>query len=237
MPAQSASTIYMPIVSPPTPAPSPRPVHATLAQGSSDPAHYSKLEFAALRPAGSMARQQYLASLLAECSPSELLFVLSTITPLMKRDFLRELPTELALHIVSYIEDAQTLACASCVSKFWNSLLRDERTWKRMCKIERFDDRIYPKAPHRRRLPAVADLHIEGAEMPVLTDRITDASLVELPPESEPSTRPASPPPPFSHRDHFYYSYKTSELSYNQTSSIYILISFSDQLAESRPAS
>lgn len=210
MTGESASTIYMPIVSPPTPAPSPRPILATLGQNVSDTAHLSKHEFSALKSAGGKAREHYLAFILAECSPSELLFVLTTITALMKHDFLKELPTELAIHIISYIDDPQTLARASCVSKFWNSILRDERTWKRMCEIERFDNRLYPRVPNKRAELEPAEVHISEANTPVLVDKITDASLIELPPEIALSDIPASPTV-FSHRKHFYYSAQTSE--------------------------
>ena len=62
-----------------------------------------------------------------------------------------------------------------------------------------------------------AGVHVDdGGETPVLVDKITDVSLVELPPDSGPSTRSASPPPtppPFSYRDHFYYSIRSSMCS------------------------
>ncbi|OCB87688.1 WD40 repeat-like protein [Sanghuangporus baumii] len=141
-----SSTIYMPIVSPPTPAPSPRPISYVLEAASVDVAHASRLEFAALKSSGPTARQQYLAALLADCSPAELLFVSTTIAPLLKRDFLRDLPIELSLHILDYVDDARTLARASRVSRFWNSLMKNETTWKRMCVQAKFEDRLYPKS-------------------------------------------------------------------------------------------
>ncbi len=43
------------------------------------------------------------------------------------------LPIEVSLNILSFIDDPKTLARASCVSRFWRSLVNDEHTWKAMC--------------------------------------------------------------------------------------------------------
>ena len=146
--AQGSSTLYVPIVSPPTPAPSPRlsmssrpiPHSESFFQGLTfDPAYNSRQEFASLSTAGSAARRQYLASLLNECTPSELLFISTTIAPLLKRDFLKELPTELSLYILCFVDAPRTLARASQVSRHWHTLLSDEWTWKRMCDFYYFD--------------------------------------------------------------------------------------------------
>ena len=40
---------------------------------------------------------------------------------------------ELALHVISFIDGPRTLAQVARVSSTWNSLLRDEANWKRMC--------------------------------------------------------------------------------------------------------
>lgn len=134
--SQSTSTLYVPIVSPPTPAPSPRlGFSAFWPDIPSLEGLLSRQAFAAL---STTARRQYLSTLLSECSPSELLFVSTTISPLMRRDFLRELPPELALHILGFIEDPKTLLRASRVSTHWHNLLDDEWLWKRMCAAHHF---------------------------------------------------------------------------------------------------
>src|SRR5882762_7174001 len=104
------STLYMPIVSPPTPAPSPRPSFSSFptlnpAPLVADPAasiHAARREFSSLSALGVSARQKFLAAILADCSPSELLFISTRIAPLLQRDFLRDLPPELALHVLSF---------------------------------------------------------------------------------------------------------------------------------------
>lgn len=79
-------------------------------------------------------QQQLLLSELLLCCDNQLLaFVHSLIAPKLKIDFLRQLPIELSLHILQYINDPYTLTRASQVSVFWNMLLKDESIWKRMC--------------------------------------------------------------------------------------------------------
>ncbi|KAI0832848.1 WD40 repeat-like protein [Trametes gibbosa] len=119
----------MPIIPPPTPAPSPPPHQPSFRR--SDQESFTHLtNFASLSPA---ARQRQLHALIQECTPSELLFLSTTIAPLLKRDFLRALPPEVSLYILSFIDDPRTLSRAALVSKYWNGLLKDEYLWKTMC--------------------------------------------------------------------------------------------------------
>ncbi|KAF7289425.1 hypothetical protein HMN09_01336100 [Mycena chlorophos] len=113
-------TIYMPVLSPPTPAASPGP------EQDSFPMAFSL-------PQNTALRQKYLASLLHSLTPSELLFVSTTIAPLLKRDFVADLPIELALMVLSFVDDPKTLARASCVSRRWRELVSDDAIWRGMC--------------------------------------------------------------------------------------------------------
>ncbi|KAI8379472.1 WD40-repeat-containing domain protein [Radiomyces spectabilis] len=81
------------------------------------------------------ARQQqtFIAELLSCCDNQLLAFVNTLIAPKLKIDFLKQLPIELALHVLSFIDDPQTLVRASRVSSFWYELLKDETTWKALC--------------------------------------------------------------------------------------------------------
>ncbi|KAG2144341.1 WD40-repeat-containing domain protein [Suillus clintonianus] len=131
---------FMPIVSPPTPAPSPRPsfpspFYPDSSTRNTSPSPYDPSipsEFSNLtgNPA---SRKQYLVSILHECSPAELRFISQTITPMLKRDVLTELPAELALHILAYVDDPRTLARASQVCKRWHDLVSDDWLWKVLC--------------------------------------------------------------------------------------------------------
>ncbi|KAI0355424.1 WD40 repeat-like protein [Trametes cingulata] len=136
----------MPIIPPPTPAPSPPPEPSSYP--SNDPgivAHVSS--FATLSPA---ERRRYLQALIQECTPSELLFLSTTIAPLLKRDFLRALPPEVSLYILSFIDDPRTLARAALVSKYWNELLKDEYLWKTMCIRHGFSRDVEAVESYRR---------------------------------------------------------------------------------------
>lgn len=148
---KSPSTVYMPAASPPTPAPSPGPTSSLFADAfhlskalsaSYDPANLSRIEFANLTALGPASRKRYLMSLLNDCTPSELLFISQTIAPMLRRDFLAELPPEIALHILSFVDDPKTLARASQVSKRWHDLVQDEWLWKTMCGTYRFNMEI-----------------------------------------------------------------------------------------------
>ena len=77
-------------------------------------------------------RRHILYTLLHSLSPPDLLFVSQTITPLLKRDFLSDLPTELALHVLSFVEEPVTLCRAMRVSRRWYAALRDDSVWKRL---------------------------------------------------------------------------------------------------------
>lgn len=77
-------------------------------------------------------RFAFLSSLVGELHLNEALDVSSRISPRLKRDFLSDLPVELALHCVSFIDDARSLGRAMRVCKSWQALLQDENKWKDM---------------------------------------------------------------------------------------------------------
>ncbi|KAI0057365.1 WD40 repeat-like protein [Artomyces pyxidatus] len=147
----------MPIMRPPTPAPSPSP---TLPTTQSFPTrvhhcpplslptpHDSLREFASFKPLGERGRQAYLAALLAECTPRELHFLATTIAPLLKRDFLRALPPELALHVLSFVEDPRTLVRVAQVSRAWRAIALDDALWHQLAREQGFDIRLHSKRP------------------------------------------------------------------------------------------
>jgi len=123
---------YVPILSPPTPAPSPGP-------SRSRDLPYMSLGYP-IPPHDFPLRRQYLFEVLKSCTPSELLYISTSITPRLKRDFLRFLPAELAIHILGFIDDPRTLGRVAQVSKYWNNLMHDEFVWRRMCIWYGFDD-------------------------------------------------------------------------------------------------
>ncbi|KAJ7178607.1 WD40 repeat-like protein [Mycena crocata] len=117
--ASSDSYMFVPVISPPTPASSPKPTTDAFPP--------------VVLPQNPALRQQYLASLLHSLTPGELLFVSTTIAPLLKRDFIADLPIELALIVLGFVDEPRTLARASRVSRRWKSLVADESLWRGMC--------------------------------------------------------------------------------------------------------
>ncbi|KAL9485213.1 hypothetical protein ACSS6W_004002 [Trichoderma asperelloides] len=47
-------------------------------------------------------------------------------------DFIKELPSELAIHVLAYL-DAAALAKASVVSRHWNEVVRNQHIWRESC--------------------------------------------------------------------------------------------------------
>ncbi|TCD61008.1 hypothetical protein EIP91_009159 [Steccherinum ochraceum] len=84
-------------------------------------------------------RRSLLSGIIADCTPEELAFISNTVTNILRRDFLQDLPAELSVYILGFIDDPQTLGRAACVSKYWSQLVRDEWLWKRLCNVHGFE--------------------------------------------------------------------------------------------------
>lgn len=91
--------------------------------------------FPALSPA---ARRTFLSALLPLFSSQDLLHASTVIAPLLKRDFITELPQELGLKILASFEDPKDLVRASQVCRAWRRLVNDDQTWKLMCERQGF---------------------------------------------------------------------------------------------------
>lgn len=101
-----------------------------------DHVSHLKASFHLLTP---LQKQYFLYEIINSCDNSQLTFLNSLIAPRLKVDFLKELPPEIALHILSYIESPSTLSRATCVSKYWNALIRDETLWRELCKTHQYN--------------------------------------------------------------------------------------------------
>ncbi|KAF8887380.1 WD40-repeat-containing domain protein [Infundibulicybe gibba] len=188
-------------------------------------------------PSGAFPSTELSPTTLGSLPPEDLLFIANTIAPMLKRDFLRFLPPEVALHILSFIDDPQTLARAAQVSKHWNQLLKDESIWLQMCINWDFDrgdegSRALTSARPRSEIERTMSLEMEvdvyrhedepleemeqfaGLPMDPALEWVTNL-LPHFPGPGENS--PRSPhPAPFSYRAHFEYSHiicKRSDVS------------------------
>ncbi|QIX00281.1 hypothetical protein AMS68_005798 [Peltaster fructicola] len=149
--------------SPPTPAPSPTPM---LRRPSWSPAESTKDDLADLEldeplsghssnatqsysyghrhmranfaEMSNHERQLILAELLNMCDGKTLAYVANFVSPRLKRDPFSVLPNELCLRILTFIEDATTLARSSAVSKRWRELVSDDMAWKSLCEKHAF---------------------------------------------------------------------------------------------------
>ncbi|KAK7031478.1 WD40-repeat-containing domain protein [Favolaschia claudopus] len=193
-----SSTVFMvPVLSPPTPEP------------DSD----SFVPIPVALPRNPALRQQYLASLLHSLSPAELLFVSTTIAPLLKRDFISDLPTELALMVLACIDEPRTLARAGRVSRRWKDMVADEAIWRGMCIRSGFNSREPRTALNRHRVESRDDEPLE--EMEQFASFPMDPPQQWLAAKKRKAKAPmVSPPPspshsPFSYYLHFKQSYST----------------------------
>ncbi|GAA6027733.1 hypothetical protein JCM8097_008006 [Rhodosporidiobolus ruineniae] len=173
--SSSLSAARVRAISPPTPAPSPQPRPRQSKEGGAaggsmttspffDPTRMPppplsepdlieqlRAQVNALAPS---SRQALLSLLMHDSTAADLSVILPLITPRLKRDFLKTLPLELAFHVLSFVDDAKTLARASAVSRFWRALLEDEATWKQMC----WKSGFVPPASCTARSPSADDL-------------------------------------------------------------------------------
>ncbi|KAF5316313.1 hypothetical protein D9619_006831 [Psilocybe cf. subviscida] len=109
--ASSAATFQAPSAATTSQAqPSPQmylqtPVTATYPHRPSHPTPFSASTTSSVLPAAPLtnSRRDFLAALLPLLTPAEMLFLSQRLAPLLKRDFLADLPAELGLLILSYV--------------------------------------------------------------------------------------------------------------------------------------
>ncbi|CAE6479001.1 unnamed protein product [Rhizoctonia solani] len=126
----TSSAVLVPVFSPPTPAPSPRPDSLKQQQA---PISFNRDVLPYFYRLSASQRRDFITQLVQACDVDQLVHANALIQPRLKRDFLRELPLEVALYVLALVDDAKTLAMAAQVSRFWNALVADEWTWKVLC--------------------------------------------------------------------------------------------------------
>ena len=223
-PGASTTTLYLPIAAPPTPAPSPRPSPVLPPPLSSIPnatSPYAPLNstpaaalaaFTALAPA---ARGPFLAALLspATLSPAELRAAAARIAPLLTRDFLGDLPPELALHVLGFVDEPRALIRVGRVCRRWGALVGTtasegggEGVWRGMCAKWGFD------------LPEMDAHEVEAEAEEEPLEALEHLAAYPLDPalqwlahraRSTSPTAPAVSPAPFSWKAHFAREYNT----------------------------
>lgn len=114
----------------------------------------------------SKEKLEVLTNILDGCSKQQMSYVSSYIAPKLKKDFLRLLPTELALRILSNIDDPKTLARASQVSRHWHRLLNDDFTWKVLCTKHRYRRLSWAQSAQNKIGPTVADAEKRNLHLP-----------------------------------------------------------------------
>ncbi|KAF1950965.1 WD repeat-containing protein pop1 [Byssothecium circinans] len=80
----------------------------------------------------------FMYQMLRRCPKPTLHFVADVVNPALKCDFIAQLPIELSLNIIGYL-DAQSMCNAARVSRIWRQRIdTDEGTWKRLLDTDGF---------------------------------------------------------------------------------------------------
>ncbi|KAK7206719.1 WD40-repeat-containing domain protein [Myxozyma melibiosi] len=133
-------------------------------------------------------RKALLAALFRASDTATLSFVLEFVSPLLKVDPFRVLPTELCLRVLSYVDDPKTLARAAQVSRRWAMLVSDDIIWKGLCDRLNYDDHFTPAIAAQ-----TASAHRRSFDNPAAA--ANDAALAlatATAPQTQPPTRPVS---------------------------------------------
>lgn len=221
--------------SPPTPAPSPTPSQKAPDWSTADPredigglesdeAEHASRATSTVGSAGygfgyrhlramfadmdNQERQRLLAELLNMCDGKLLGFVANFVGPRLKRDPFSVLPNELCLRVLTFVEDATTLARSSQVSKRWRELVSDDMAWKSLCESHAYrrlsDDGRSSVSRRNSAAPSIsADFrHQQGYGQPQRHAHVQLANMPSLSSSAPDSTRqmsmkaPASVLPP-----------------------------------------
>ncbi|KAG6859976.1 hypothetical protein C0995_001079 [Termitomyces sp. Mi166 len=137
-----------------------------------------------LEPLTPTSRRTFIASVLNACTPSELQYISTTISPLLnQRDLLSPLPPEIGLCILGFVESPLGLLRVGAVSRKWGAMAGSEELWRGMVDDEPLEE-------------------MEGfAELPM------DAALEWLVARKRKPRRCKSPPKQMSYRAYFKNSY------------------------------
>lgn len=107
-------------------------------------------QFSLLSPAD---RRAFFTALVPTLVGEDLLHVSRLVSPRLRRDFLAELPAEIALQVLSFIDDPKDLVRAARVSKTWRGLVSDEQTWKFM--LQKYHIRGWSASQGNRTRPPI----------------------------------------------------------------------------------
>uniref|UniRef100_A0A9J2PI77 F-box domain-containing protein n=1 Tax=Ascaris lumbricoides TaxID=6252 RepID=A0A9J2PI77_ASCLU len=74
-----------------------------------------------------------LSELVDECSLTHVRHLQSVIEPFFQKDFIHDLPKEIALHVMGFLSAAD-IARISLTCRYWRTLAEDSRLWKEKCR-------------------------------------------------------------------------------------------------------
>lgn len=103
-------------------------------------------------------REDLVYALLASLPRSSLLNIQNRIVPLLQLDVVGLLPSEVALHIFSYLPSKILLRCG-LVSRRWRTLADDYSLWKRLCTAKGWHWKNSPSRPNSEHFTTPSTQH------------------------------------------------------------------------------
>lgn len=208
------------MLSPPTPAPSPSPSSSSpcpppprvpLEEDPEEEPLVRDLHAQIINRLTPPSQLRLLRLLLASTPSLSLAPLLPLIQPRLQRDFLDSLPAELALHVLSFVDDPKTLTRAARVSKAWYALIDADQTWKRLCLHNGYPLPLRESAPSSSSfsLAELRDALDAEPRVDLTSRRTTTTQIVSSHRRHRPQPGNNNPPP--SYKSHFKHAFQTSQ--------------------------
>lgn len=127
-------------------------------------------------------KQYFLFDIVRNCDNSQISFLNALIAPRLKVDFLKQLPAELSLQILSYIDSPKTLVHTAAVSKHWHSFEKDERLWKHLCQTYNYgmDQPSISYRSHFKHQYSIDNAWIRGGSITTIEDGFSQGLVTSV---------------------------------------------------------
>lgn len=133
-----------------------------------------------------LQKQYFLAEIINSLDNSQLSLLNNLIAPRLKVDFIKELPSEISLYILSFIDSPSTLIRASTVSKYWNKLIKDDTLWRTLCQshqyisLDAMDIQDFCYRNHFKRMYSIGKAWIKGGNVTTIDNSFSPGLVTSL---------------------------------------------------------
>ncbi|EIE79300.1 hypothetical protein G6F46_008594 [Rhizopus delemar] len=168
--------ITSPPATPPTQSPIPHRISIFQCEEKDHLAHLIS-SFQHLTP---IQKQLFLAEIINLCNNTQLTFLNNLIAPRLKVDFIKELPPEIALHVLSYIDHPAALTQAAQISRYWNALIKNETLWKTLCERYQYSTQVDSCRYHFKRQYSIRRAWRNGGKVTTVEGEFSHGLVTSL---------------------------------------------------------